>query len=182
MKITFKVDDRETLEQLKGLSLTEYMEVWAEAVSRAIREKAMDKLGGGEFARRIADSLRQRVTGDRAEVAPEGANGYIGEAVQRGGEFRSRTRPYLAVPLHERFKKGGAEYGIFPRNSKLSMITLTSKKGNLLLFERKQKGKPKQTDGPLFLLRRSFYHRPRPWWISEAEADKVTREFLEDNF
>ena len=182
MKISFKVDDRETLEQLEGLSMREYMEVWAEAVSRAIREKALDKLGGGEFARRIANSIRQKVSGDRAEVAPGGPEGYIGEAVEVGGEFRSRTRPYLAVPLHERFKKGGAEYGIFPRNVKLSMIALTSRKGNLLLFERKLKGKEKQTEGPLFLLRKSFMHRPRPWWIREAEADKVTKEFIEDNF
>ena len=182
MKISFKVDDRETLEQLEGLSMREYMEVWAEAVSRAIREKATDKLGGGEFAKRIADSIRQKVTGDRAEVAPDGANGYIGTAVEFGGEFRSRTRPYLAVPLHERFKKGGAEYGIFLRNSTLKMIALTSKKGNLLLFERKRKGVKKETEGPLFLLRRSFFHRPRPWWIREDEAEKVTREFIEDNF
>jgi hypothetical protein len=200
MNIKINVDDRETLERLASLSMREKLEVWTEAVTKVIQEKAVQRLGGGQFGQDIADSVRSFVRGNIAVVYTQNKktasnpNGYIGTAVHYGGDFRSHTRPYLALPLHDRFRRGGSEFGIFPRNSKLAakhmvkgrevsgLIALRSKKGNLLLFERKFKGKPKETEGPLFLLRRSFHHRPRPWWITEAEAEAATREFIEDNF
>ena len=97
------------------------------------------------------------------------------------GSLQSKHRPGRRG-MNFRVRRGGSEFGIFPRNSTLPMFILRSKKGNLLLFERKKKGQPKETEGPLFLLRRSFHHRPRPWWITEAEAEAATREFIEDNF
>ena len=180
--------DRELLDKLESLSMRERLEVWSEAVSQAIRDKAMQRLGNGQFARMIADSVRSFIRGSRAVIYSENKkkasnpNGYIGTAVHYGGDFRSHTRPYLALPLHDRFRRGGSEFGIFPRNSTLPLFVLRSKKGNLLLFERKKKGQPKETEGPLFLLRKSFHHRPRPWWITDAEAEAATREFIEDNF
>lgn len=188
MNIKINVDNREMLETLESLSMRERLEVWTEAVSQAIRDKAMQRLGNGQFARSIADSVRSFIRGNRAVIYSENKkkasnpNGYIGTAVHYGGDFRSHTRPYLALPLHDRFRRGGSEFGIFPRNSTLPMFISRSKKGNLLLFERKKKGQQKETEGPLFLLRRSFHHRPRPWWITDAEAEAATREFIEDNF
>ena len=200
MNIKINVDNSESLKALASLSMRERLEIWTKAVTQAIRDKAMQRLGNGQFARSIADSVRSFIRGNTAVIYSENKkkasnpNGYIGTAVHYGGDFRSHTRPYLALPLHDRFRRGGSEFGIFPRNSKLAakqmvkgrevsgLIALRSKKGNLLLFERKFKGKPKKTEGPLFLLRRSFHHRPRPWWITEAEAEAVTREFIEDNF
>lgn len=188
MNIKINVDDRETLERLASLSMRERLEVWTEAVTKVIQEKAVQRLGGGQFGQDIADSVRSFVRGNIAVVYTQNKktasnpNGYIGTAVHYGGDFRSRKRPYLALPLHDRFRRGGSEFGIFPRNSTLPLIALRSKKGNLLLFERKKKGQPKETEGPLFLLRKSFHHRPRPWWITDAEAEAATREFIEDNF
>ena len=188
MNIKINVDNSESLKALASLSMRERLEIWTEAVMQATRDKAMQRLGNGQFARSIADSVRSFIRGNTAVIYSENKkkasnpNGYIGTAVHYGGDFRSHTRPYLALPLHDRFRRGGSEFGIFPRNSTLPMFILRSKKGNLLLFERKQKGQPKETEGPLFLLRRSFYHRPRPWWITDAEAETATREFIEDNF
>ena len=188
MNIKNNVDNSESLKALASLSMREKLEVWTQAVTKATREKAVQRLGGGQFGQDIADSVRSFVRGNIAVVYTQNKktasnpNGFIGTAVHYGGDFRSRKRPYLALPIHDRVRRGGLDFGTFPRYLKLPLIPLRSKKGNLLLFERKEKGKPKKTEGPLFLLRRSFHHRPRPWWITEAEAEAATREFIEDNF
>ena len=187
MNIKINVDNRETLERLASMSMRERLEAWTEAVTKAVKDKAEQRLGG-QFGRDIADSVRSFIRGTIAVVYTQtkktegNPNGYIGTAVHYGGDFRSRKRPYLALPIHDRVRRGGLDFGTFPRYLKLPLIPLRSKKGNLLLFERKKKGQPKETEGPLFLLRRSFHHRPRPWWITDAEAEAATREFIEDNF
>lgn len=200
MHIKITVDNKEDLEKLAGLSMRDKLEIWAEAVQQKLQKNAEQRLGG-QFGIRIAGSVRYAVNNTRAKVHTDNTkDGYIGNAVHAGGDFRSRKGKLLALPLHSRFRPGGAEAGTFPSKSKLNwegfttsngeqrqrkvhgMFFLTSKKGNLLLFERKRKGKPKETEGPLFLLRKSFHHKPRPWWITPAEAEETVADFVEENF
>lgn len=183
MHIKISVDNKEDLEKLAGLSMRDKLEIWAEAVQQKLKEKAVQRLGGGQFGRRISRSVRYDVTNSSAHVHTDNTpEGYIGDAVHAGGDFRSHNGKLLALPLHSRFRPGGAEFGIFPRNSTLRMFILTSKKHNLLLFERKKKGQKKETEGPLFLLRKSYHHKPRPWWITPAEAEETVADFVEENF
>ena len=53
MNIKINVDNSESLKALASLSMREKLEVWTEAVTQAIRDKAMRRLGNGQFARRI---------------------------------------------------------------------------------------------------------------------------------
>lgn len=183
LKIKFKVDDADTRAQLRGLSIDAHVQAWGEAVLRFTREKAREKIGG-PFGERIAKSVDVQTTGLQSVVAPNQTEGYIGEAVHAGGLFRARSGKLLAVPIHPLTQKGGTYAGIFPRvleKKGVPLFLLASKKRNqLFLFREPEKGQKLQK--PLFVLKRTTRHAPRPWWPTGEEVNTATLKFFDENF
>lgn len=179
MEVKMTVNDRETLEELKILGASAVVEAWSEAVMQLARKYAEEKITGN-FGKQMAATVKRDVHAKDGTIYVGGKRGYIAEAVENGGVFRSHNGKLLALPLTSRFRKGGEFGDKFPRNTGLHFLKVKSKRGNTLLFEKDSKGRP--TGPPAYLLRPSFTHRPRPWWPTEQEAGDAVKKYMEENF
>lgn len=183
MKIRFEVNDAETLAQLHGLSIDAFVEGWAEAVLQLAKKNAREKIGGKFGEKTVAGSIEQQSHGVTAEVYTGGPSGYIAEHVQTGGVVRSRNGKPLAIPLPNEATDAYNPNRLFARELKLRLplFKLRSKKGNDLLF--RKPGKGEKLEKPLFVLKAETRPQaPRPWWPTDAEVEKATMEFFEENF
>lgn len=183
MDIKFSVDDTATLKQLHGLSVDAYMEAWADTVAKLAKSRAREKLGNGDFGNRIARSIKVDDKGMQVDVASDGTDGYIGDAVHRGGTFRARSGKLLAIPIHPLVRKGGAFSSFYPSDikDKIPTFLLSSKKRNqLFVFRKPAEGEKLQK--PLFVLKKTTQHKPRPWWPEPDAVEAATAEFFDENF
>lgn len=161
MEIKFNVDSRETQETLSGLTPRQYAQQKARAV-----------IGGG-FGDEIARGSIQIDDNDplRHEIYAGGKNGYIAEHIHTGGTVRPKNRKYLGIPLGEQLR------GLYPREVQ-GLFCLKSKKGNLLLFRRPKKRA--YLEAPVYLLKESVTHKPRPWWPDDVEVQTETIKVFRD--
>lgn len=175
--VKFKVDDAETLKQLRGLSVEAYVEDWAEAIRNLAEEKALTL--GENFGKRIAKSVEQKVTGLKVEITPSGPDGYIGVHAHTGGPINIGKT--LAIPLPNESTKIYNPKRLFAKQMRFPMFKLTSKAGNELLF--RKPGKGKKLEKPLFVLKDATApQRPRPWWPDDAEVEHATEQYFDENF
>lgn len=175
MEIKFEVDDRETLEQLRGLSPRQFMIAWTTAIRQFVQQRARDKIGG-DFGDKIARNSIQTDTADpmRHEIYTGGENGYIAEHIHTGGVIRPKNAKFLAIPIDKSVK------GLFARE--VQGLVFLRKKGDgpngRCYLARPMKTKIK----PLFVLKRSVNQKPRPWWPDDAEVAAETDRFFDENF
>lgn len=177
MRIRFDVDDSSTLEQLAALTPRQFMIAWTRAVRQFVQERARSRIGG-DFGSRIARNsiLIDDSEPERHEIYTGGENGYIAEHIHTGGVVRPKKKKYLAVPT-EANSKPGKWPNEYPEKK---LFLLKSKAGNLLLFQRPKKRMP--LSAPLFVLKESVTHRPKPWWPSAEEVEGETIRFFNENF
>lgn len=179
LNIKIKVDDREVIKKIEGLSPEGRMYAWARAIRELAEENARNRLGGGPFGERIADTVRHRVSGLHAEIAPEGQEGYIGVHVHFGGPINIGKK--LAIPLPNESTRKYNPKRLFAKEQKFRMFKLRSRNGNELLF--RKPGKGEKLEKPLFVLKDATApQKPRPWWPTAAEVEAATDKFFEENF
>lgn len=166
----------ETLSKLTDLTPRQIMIAWTGAVRRLIVKNAREKIGG-DFGDQIArESIQTDETNPMVHrLYLGGTNGYIAEHIHTGGEIRPKTRKYLAIPIDPSAK--GLYAGEYP--------------ADLVLIRRKNDGpngraylaKPmKRKIKPIYVLKKSVYQRPRPWFPTQTEVEEATRNFFENAF
>lgn len=178
MEIKFKVDDAETIAKLRGLSIDAFVEQWADAVWELARKNAKEKLGGGKFSKKAADSIRVDVQGVNAEIYPGSGEWKAAVHAHTGGPVRSGNGKVLAIPTKWNDNKDdfASTYG------ENYFVVLRSKKRNrAYLF--KNPGKGEKLGRPMFVLTpKTKPQKPRPWWPDEMQVQSETIRFFEDNF
>lgn len=175
--IKFDVQSREELDRLENeLSPRQFMIAWTGAVRRLIQQNARDKIGGDfgdQIARESVQTDEQNPLVHRLYMG--GENGYIAEHIHTGGEIRPKTRKYLAIPIDRSAKDK------YPREYP----------GDLVLIRRKEDGPNgraylalpmKRKVKLLYVLKKSVYQRPRPWFPTEEEVEQTTGQFFENAF
>ena len=176
MKLSVSVDDSDLMKKFAELSPRQFMIAWSTAVKQYVQQQAREKIGGN-FGDNIARNTIQTddTNPERYEIYPGGENGYIAEHIHTGGIVRPKSRKYLAIPIDKSVK------GIYPREYA----------GDLTLIRKKEDGTNgraylakvmKKKVKPLWVLKRSVRHTPRPWWPGEAEVRKVSEDFFRENF
>ena len=177
MEIRLKVFDQDTLDQLQRLSPEEFMVALSGAVRRLIANNARNKIGG-DFGSQIAREsiMTEEQSPFRHILYLGGANGYIAEHIHTGGVVKPKYRQYLAIPIDRKAK------GIYPREYGGDLFLLRRKQdgpnGRAYLAEKQGKrGKIK----PLWVLKKSVTHKPRPWWPDEAAVTAAVEQFFMEN-
>ena len=174
MEIKFKVDDRETLNRLQGLSPRQFMIKWTGKVRKLAQQRARQRIGG-DFGQKIAkDSiLTDESVPYRHVIYTGGENGYIADHIHYGGPIRPKERKYLAIPIDRSVK------GVWPHEYE--------DREKLVVIRRKEDGPRgraylalpmKRKVKFLWQLRRSVNQKPRPWWPEDWEVREVTEAFI----
>lgn len=178
MKLRITVANADVLKNVADqLTGEEFLELWTEAVMRLAKKKAEDVIKGS-FWRTVAGGVRAETFPGRAEVSAD----YIGVHVHEGGPIASRNGKDLAIPLDT---PGSRQYNpqrLFARElDRIRLFAVLTKSGKKLLFRAREKGeKPDPNEGPLFvMLRQTRPQKARPWWPTDAEADKATADLIE---
>ena len=94
-----------------------------------------------------------------------------------GGTIKPRTRAYLAIPIDRSVK------GKYPREYGGELFVVRKNEDGprgraYLATTVGKRGKAKMR----WVLKKSVYQRPRPWWPDEMEIEQATRRFFEENF
>ncbi len=174
MKVSFSVNDADTIARLRGLSVDAFVEAWAEAIRELAQESARKRIGG-KFGDEVAGSVRQDTRGLGSEIYSKGK---IGEHVHSGGPIQSSNGKMLAIP-----SKWNTRKGLFARNwAEDSLQFVRSKKRNrAYLFEKTSGGK--KLGRPMFFLTpKTKPQKPRPWWPDEMAVRSETKRFFDENF
>lgn len=178
MKLRITVANADALKDVADkLTGEEFLELWSEAVMRLAKKNAEDVIKGS-FWRTVADGVRAETFPGRAEVTAD----YIGVHVHEGGPIASRNGKDLAIPLDTPGSRLYNPRRLFARElDKIRLFAVLTKSGKKLLFRAREKGeKPDPDEGPLFvMLRQTRPQKPRPWWPTDAEADKATADLIE---
>ena len=178
MQINFELHDNELLQQLQDLTPRQFMIAWSGAVRRHIQKNARERIGG-DFGDLIArESIMTDEENDNCySIYVGGTNGYIAEHIHTGGTIKPRTRQYLAIPIDRSVK------GKYPREYNGELFLLQKKedgpRGRAYLATKTGK---RGTVKMLWVLKKSVYQRPRPWWPDEVEIEQATKRFFEENF
>ena len=178
MQINFEVNDQDLLKQLQDLTPRQFMIAWSGAVRRHIQKNAREKIGG-DFGDLIAREsiMTDQEDDNRHIIYAGGANGYIAEHIHTGGTIKPRTKAYLAIPIDRSVK------GKYPREYGGELFVVRKKEDGprgraYLATTVGKRGKAKM----LWVLKKSVYQRPRPWWPDEMEIEQATRKFFRENF
>ena len=178
MGIRIKIDTRgDAFEVLTDLDPAELGAALVEGITDAVFEEAKANAAdlGGKFGQRIARSLRTRVDGMTGFVAADGADGYIGLHVHRGGPIKSRNNKMLAIPTRYNDQKD-----LFA-SDRDDLIPIRSKRRYYLF---KKLTEPGAVLGkPLYVLTRETKpQKPRPWWPDESRVRQLAEDFARENF
>jgi len=176
MEIKFKVDDSDTLARLNGLTPRQFMIGWTTKVKQLAEDRAREKIGG-DFGHDIAKGAIQTDESNplRHTIYTGGENGYIADHIHFGGVIRPKERKYLAIPVDRSVK------GMYPREYAGDLVFLRKKEDGP--HGRAYLAKPmKRKIKPLWVLKRSVYQKPRPWWPEEWEVREVTEELFRKIF
>lgn len=158
----------------------------ANTLEVSLRDKAERNarsiIGNGSFGQDIAEGIRTRsegmvVTIDHTSNDP-GKN-HIAQHVHEGGPVRSRTKPYLAIPLMKNLKEYASAHAWATPNGKPIVVRMKNDgpRGRAYLAEpRGKRGKLKF----LYVLKKETKpQRPRPWWPTDEDFLKLTERELE---
>lgn len=175
LNIKIKVDGRETLKELNGLSAGAYMAAWSEAIMRLVREKAR-KLGR-TVGPRAAGAITAKTDQTHSCIQPDGPDSAMAVHIHTGGPIQSRSGKMLAIPTRWNPNKEdfASTYG-----KDFFQVIRSRKRDRAYLVQKEQDGKPWR---PMFvLLRRTKPQKPRPWWPDDAEIATATVKFFEEEF
>ncbi len=175
LNIKIKVDDSETLKDLKGLSVGAYMAAWSEAIMRLAREKAR-KLGSN-VGPRAADAITAKTDQQSAAILLDGPDSAMAEHIHTGGPIQSRSGKMLAIPTRWNPNKDdfASTYG-----EDFFQVIRSRKRNRAYLFKKEQNGK---LGRPMFFLtKRTKPQKPRPWWPDDPEIETATVKFFEEEF
>ena len=143
-------------------------------VNRA-RLNARNK-GGRSFWEKIGDS----VTSEQGEKVLR-VKSEMPEAIhaEYGGVIRARFRSMLTIPVHGDAKREDAEFFKLKYGKKFYIIRIEGtkdSKGKALLVVQTGRGKAAKIK-PIFVLKRETkVQKPRPWWLTDAQIDKVLND------
>lgn len=174
MEVRLKVFDQETLDQMLQLAPDEFMVAVTGAVRRLVAKNARDKIGG-DFGAQIAREsiMTEEQSPDCHTLYLGGANGYIAEHIHSGGVVKPKHRRYLAIPIDRKVKE------IYPREYGGELFVLRRKQdgpnGRAYLAEKQGK---RGNIKPLWVLKRSVTHKPRPWWPDEGAITAAVERFF----
>lgn len=180
MGIKIKLDTMiDPVEVLGDLESAEQGAALVEGITDAVYQDAWENALrlGSSFGPRIARSLRTHVAGLTGWVAADGADGYVGLHVHRGGVVRSRNGKTLAIPT--RYNR---EKELFARNRSDLVLIKSKKRNRCYLFKRLTE--PGEVLGkPLYVLTRETKpQKPRPWWPEEDRVRELSNNFVKENF
>lgn len=181
MEIKFRIDDRETLERLAGLSTERFMRIWAVAIGNLARNKAQGKAseenGRSFWQREVIQSVREEVTGPDTGVVY--SDSYIAEHVHTGGWVKPERTKFLAIPIDRSVRKKFARDipGLVLFGAKT-----TKDRDGMFLGKKLYAGGKREKIKPLFVLKRQVWQKPRPWFPTQEEADAETKRFFEEDF
>ena len=174
LEIKFSVDNTDFFRKMTGLSPRQFMLAWTTTVRQFVQTCARTRIRG-DFGDLIARNSIQTDTSDadRHVIYLGGENGYIAEHIHTGGEIRPKRAKFLAIPVDRSVK------GMYPREYPGELVFL--RKPDDGPNGRAYLAKPmKRSVKPLWILEKSVYQRPRPWWPEKSEVDAVTMSFFEN--
>ena len=128
------------------------------------------KKGGRGFWAKIGNSVTSEQGENVLRVKSE-----MPEAIhaEYGGVIRARFRAMLTIPVHGDAKRKDAEFFKLKYGEKFFLLRSDKK---ALLVVQTGRGKAAKIK-PIFVLKRETkVQKPRPWWLTDAQIDKVLND------
>ena len=172
MKIVFKSADLAEDLQKNIRNLSNPVPFFNSANTGLVNQARLNarKKGGRGFWTKIGNS----VTSEQGEKVLR-VKSEMPEAIhaEYGGVIRARFRAMLTIPVHGDAKRKDADFFKLKYGEKFFL--LRSDKKALLVVET-GRGKAKKLKVLFVLKRETKVQKPRPWWLTDAQIDKVLNE------
>ena len=183
IKITWTVDDGETIAKLLGLKPERFLRAWAVVIKNLAKrgaQRAAAESGGRSFwQREVVASVHSEVAGN---VATAYSDSIIAAHAHTGGVIRPRHRKYLAIPLDRKLRNTGPE-DLPWRTEDHKPVFLRRRRGpGWVMGDYAGRGKNKQFTPRFALVPQTAPQKPRPWWPDDNAVELETLRFFNEDF